>query len=569
MKRLISVFLVFAMMIPLSLGVSANNAEFDIVKTDIKADSVVNYDGYGSLEIYGGKDAELGVFDVYSHGVIGADGEMVIPYMETGRHFMYSAGIFSLSSGSVYKYGGNPEYREEPTSYYGLDGKEIDLYSMLNKERLFGEEKVSSDGIEYTYDYSFKSSPMTDGIAVLIADRREYANGGDDGYKYDRAAFLIDRDGDVRARLPEAFAEPLMAADMWIEYREKLGLYKEGLIAHYEYLEPEQYRYEFIVWGYMNEVGETVLDLSDRGYEDLWEMYEGMAIFRGANGKLGYIDDGGVEIVPAIYDNASEFCDGMAYVKKDGKYGAIDKEGNVVIPLEYEVSYGTGEGYMTVGENGKFGIVDTDGNYVIPLEYDDITPFRGGVAYAIKDGYVYIITEKEAPEVNFTDVPEREYYAEPVAWAVKNGITNGMTLTEFGPHYTCKNEQIITFLWRAYGCPEPTVENPFTDVNESHYYYKPALWAYEMGMVKGDVFGGSAPCTRAMTVMYLWQAAGAPETEPTEVFSDVPTDAEFAPAVAWAFENGITDGTSPTTFTPDGTCTRAQIVTFLWRNLGK
>ncbi len=167
----------------------------------------------------------------------------------------------------------------------------------------------------------------------------------------------------------------------------------------------------------------------------------------------------------------------------------------------------------------------------------------------------------------FCDVSDTAYYAEPVNWAIKHGITTGTTETTFSPDATCTKAQILTFLWRANGQPAPAVSNPFTDVSEGDYFYQAALWAYEKGLVEGGVFNESQPCTRAMTVTYLWKLAGSPEAMPSS-FSDVDSTAEYAAAVAWAVSEGITNGTSETNFSPLATCTRAQIVTLLYRAIG-
>ena len=168
----------------------------------------------------------------------------------------------------------------------------------------------------------------------------------------------------------------------------------------------------------------------------------------------------------------------------------------------------------------------------------------------------------------FTDVLVTDYYADPVKWAVENGITVGTSDTTFSPNDTCTTAQILTFLWRAYGCPEPTIKNPFSDVDGTDYYYKAALWAYQMGMVSGNTFYGDTACTRASTVMYLWQAAGEPEPTRASAFNDIADDANYRQAIAWAVEQGITYGTGDGLFSPDQICNRGQIVTFLYRNLG-
>ena len=170
-------------------------------------------------------------------------------------------------------------------------------------------------------------------------------------------------------------------------------------------------------------------------------------------------------------------------------------------------------------------------------------------------------------EPQFGDVSPDAYYAASVAWAVQKGITNGTTATTFSPDNTCTTAQILTFLYRAYGSPTVTIGNPFTDVSANDYYYNAALWAYSKGMVAGGTLNGSTPCTRASTVLYMWQAAGSPAISALSSFTDVSTSANYAQAVAWAVEQGITNGTSATTFGPDATCTRGQIATFLYRGL--
>lgn len=174
------------------------------------------------------------------------------------------------------------------------------------------------------------------------------------------------------------------------------------------------------------------------------------------------------------------------------------------------------------------------------------------------------ITE-DAPR--FMDVPADAYYAVPVAWAVDKKITSGTSLTTFSPANTCTRAHILTFLWRAVGSPKDSSGNHFNDVCSDDYFYNAALWAYDMGMVEGESFEGDLACTRAATVTYLWQCAGSPEPDGECAFDDVPADAPYAEAVAWAVENNITTGTSATTFSPNTVCDRGQIVTFLHRAL--
>ena len=170
----------------------------------------------------------------------------------------------------------------------------------------------------------------------------------------------------------------------------------------------------------------------------------------------------------------------------------------------------------------------------------------------------------------FNDVAPGSFYYEPVMWAVENGITNGTSATTFGPNDQCMRAHVVTFLWRAVGCPEPTkTDNPFVDVKPGDFYYKPVLWAVENGITSGmdaTHFGPTAYCNRAQVVTFLYRTMGSPEVDATRnPFVDVPTGQWFTAPVLWAVENGITNGLSSTAFGPNSICNRAQIVTFLYR----
>lgn len=172
-----------------------------------------------------------------------------------------------------------------------------------------------------------------------------------------------------------------------------------------------------------------------------------------------------------------------------------------------------------------------------------------------------------AVNVYFTDVAADAYYYKPVQWAVAKAVTNGTSATAFSPDMICTNAHILTFMWRAADYPQPASGNPFRNLKGDEYYFKAALWAYEKGMISGTVFEAEKACTRAMTVQYFWIQAGSPKDSLIMNFDDVPADADYAAAVSWAVAQGITNGTSGTTFSPDDICTRAQIVTFLYRAL--
>lgn len=191
-------------------------------------------------------------------------------------------------------------------------------------------------------------------------------------------------------------------------------------------------------------------------------------------------------------------------------------------------------------------------------------------AYAEQFGYAF------CPLDCFTDVNPSAYYAVPVAWAYENGITSGTGSSSFSPNKTCTRAEAVTFLWRAYGSPEPTgTDNPFGDVRPGNYYETAVLWAYHhepqiTGGTSSGKFGVGQSCTRAQVVTFLWAAAGKPEPSITDcVFTDVLETDYFYKAVLWAVDNGITSGTSSTTFSPNAGCTRGQIVTFLYRAIGQ
>ena len=179
-----------------------------------------------------------------------------------------------------------------------------------------------------------------------------------------------------------------------------------------------------------------------------------------------------------------------------------------------------------------------------------------------------------AVTVPFRDVDKDAYYAAAVDWAVSNEITNGTSDSTFSPDEGCTRAQVVTFLWRAAGKPDPaSSESPFSDVKEGAYYYSAVLWAVEKGITNGTsdtTFSPDDTCTRAQIVAFLWRYEEQPAPAGTSnPFADVRTSAYFGSAVLWAVERGITNGTSATTFAPEDTCTRAQVVTFLYRDIVK
>ena len=173
----------------------------------------------------------------------------------------------------------------------------------------------------------------------------------------------------------------------------------------------------------------------------------------------------------------------------------------------------------------------------------------------------------------FVDIPAGAYYYDAVLWAAENGITGGVDDTHFAPNAPCTRAQIVTFLWRAAGCPEPESLTSLSDVPADAYYAKAVAWALENGITTGTgdgtTFNPNATCTRAQAMAFIWRSQKSAAADGVNPFTDVAADAYYADAVLWAVENGITAGTTATTFSPASNCTRAQIVTFLFRCLGE
>ena len=219
------------------------------------------------------------------------------------------------------------------------------------------------------------------------------------------------------------------------------------------------------------------------------------------------------------------------------------------------------------------------GKPVALLSFHPLTTAKTTVRTSVgewNDGIAHFDEDITVPARNpFTDVPAGSHYYDPVLWAVEKGITTGATETTFNPTGVCKRAQVVTFLWRAAGSPEPTsAKNPFTDVKAADYFYKAVLWAVERGITTGTSatrFTPDKECSRAQVVTFLWRYMGQPEPTVTgHPFQDVTDSAAYYyKAMLWAVEKGITTGKTATTFGPTDTCSRAQVVTFLYRALVK
>ena len=217
------------------------------------------------------------------------------------------------------------------------------------------------------------------------------------------------------------------------------------------------------------------------------------------------------------------------------------------------------EGY----ELGSIEVLDKNGD---SLKLKDLG--NGKYSFVMPDGKVSVEAEfVKTAATSFADVPANAYFADAVKWAVDKGITNGLSDTMFGPYESCTRAQIVTFLWRAAGSPEPKTASSFTDVPANAYYAKAVAWAVENGITNGmtaTMFAPDATCTRGQSVTFLHRALKGTASGNAN-FTDVKSDAFYADAINWAVANNVTNGTSNTTFSPNADCTRAEIVTFLYR----
>ena len=247
-------------------------------------------------------------------------------------------------------------------------------------------------------------------------------------------------------------------------------------------------------------------------------------------------------------------------------------EGGSVVVSPKSASKGSAVTVIVTPESGyqvsSVQAVDKDGKKLTLTDKGD-----GKYSFVMPASKVEVsasFTQVQKPEEAspYRDVSKDSYYYDAVQWASDKGITNGVSDGVFAPDWVCTRGQIVTFLWRSVGSPAPkTAEMPFADVAEDAYYAQAVLWAVENGITKGTsetTFSPDQTCTRAHAVAFLYRLAGSPAVTGSS-FQDVAADAYYNAAVAWAVQQGITNGTSETTFSPDETCTRAQIVTFLYR----
>ena len=305
--------------------------------------------------------------------------------------------------------------------------------------------------------------------------------------------------------------------------------------------------------------------------------------------------DGAMDcLTPVVYPNktlvnASYILDGdgILYAYGLGYFSQIPAGAAVLVksdktrtPTEGFVPTNTAEraaGFKAYLNGGVQGFAYKENGMNVVLFANSLTHKvhqRDEYAYISNFLFSSVLSDKnydgsESVALPFTDVAEGAYYADAVAWAIQNKVTSGVSATTFAPNASCTRGQMVTFLWKAAGSPEPkSLTTAFTDVKSGAYYEKAVAWAVENKVTTGTsatTFSPDATVTRGQSVTFLWKANNSPAAEGTSAFTDVAASAYYASAVNWAVEKGVTSGMSATTFAPNSNCTRAQIVTFLYR----
>lgn len=307
----------------------------------------------------------------------------------------------------------------------------------------------------------------------------------------------------------------------------------------------------------------------------------------GGDGMIALYNEDGVRVISGLsYIQSTEDCFMIAAKLKKPEYA----NDYALFDGRLKIDRVTGEPIYA------YGLIDYYGNEILPFAYDTMKFEYSGVTFGMWDGgteeqesygfvggniptyltYTYdtrVLGLRELrgwlPEL--ADVSRDAWYYDAVQWAADRDMIDG-TAQRLGPDDDAPRGEVIEYMWRAAGCPASSVANPFTDISVGDCRYEAVLWAYEKGITGGTTdttFSPDATCTRAQVVTFLWRAMNGGRTGAASSFSDVSDDAYYASPVAWAVRRGITSGTTATTFSPNTTCTRAQILTFLYSAYNK
>lgn len=608
-KKLLA--LALAMLLCLGFTPPAQAAVEELVS--LRVDEVVDYNG------------EAGVYTVRQDGLYGfyrADGSLLLEpnYAAVGS---YSDGMAAVSMVGEETGGGEtPRFRGGRFGYVDADGV-LTVAMQYRQAFPFSEGRafaVNASGVLVLLDrggqemasfpqaelWEGESVRFSEGLAVIPVKAAEDEPAGN----APRAYLVLNSGGREICTLTDAYVD-------------FMGGYHSGRIAASEageWTQDEDGQFRFTAapgsWGYRDERGETAIAFQ---FDEAAPFTGGLAAvcLREENGKKswGFVSPEGEMTVPAEYDGVRSLEDGIGALLSEGKWAYVDQEGKLLTEFDYEeagpfregialvrrsgrleainqrgrilftagagrgLPFSAGVALLQEEESGAWGVCDENGSLLVPCEYEKAFHWDGylwlkrGELWRVYRTEDVITASLAAPEGvpagvgSFLDVPEDSWYAPAVTWATDHDVITGTGGSQFSPDRSCTTGEVITFLWRAMGRPEPAEEeNPFTDVSATNYYYQAALWAYENGIVSGDVFGAAELCSRGMAVTYLWRLAGGPEGY-LPVFADVSPEAIYAQAVSWAVYEGITGGSGGGVFSPDEICNRGQIVTFLYRFL--
>ena len=605
MRKLLA--LALAGLLCLGLTPPAHGAVEELV--GLRIDDVVAYSG------------EECVYTVQEDGLYGfyrVDGSVLLEpiYAAVGP---YSDGMAAVSLAGEWvegKLGGAARFRGGRFGY--VDGNGALLIAMQYRQAFpFSEDRafaVNTDGELVLLDKtgevlaSFPEAELRSGESVQFSDGLAVIPVGGEEEAAETAYLVVDYSG----------REVCTLTDAYVDF---MGGYHDGRIAVAESGEwtldesgVRRFTASPGAWGYRDEQGGMAIGFQ---FEEAAPFSDGLAavLSRSGSGKAayGFVSAGGEMVVPAEYDGALSYEDGVGALLSEGKWAYVDTEGRLITGFSYDEVGRFREGIALVRsggwlravnqegvilftieaggglafsagtavvrqEDGSCGVCDTEGNLLVSFEYEDAYHWDGYLwlkrgemwrVYRTEDVIDASLSTPEGAPAGvgtFLDVPAGSWYAAAVTWATDHDVITGTGGGLFSPDRSCTRGEILSFLWRAMGRPEPAVENPFPDVSANHYYYQAALWAYENGLVSGELFSAAELCSRSMAVTYLWRLEGCPSGS-ASAFADVSEDAAYAQAVAWAVEAGITDGSGDGTFSPDEICSRGQIVTFLYRYL--
>ena len=449
-------------------------------------------------------------------------------------------------------------------------------------------------GWDFSYfDYYFATGHCMNGMIPMYAG----VMGMGDGYSQ---CFYMDTDGNIVKTFTPANWDTGVGIN-------RVCAPDEGLILAEQLHEPAEdiWGAYYTRYGVMDQAGNWVIDPVYTNYYIYLSgsvFNDGMLPLADENGLWGVYDTTGRQVVAHRYAWINVYSQGYAAAQlPEGNCVYLDTQGNTYqigginggianvsicsafnsdgVAAVYDLDTGTAYCILNQPVNGVFPAIKgsdlIDPSVYFP-DYDGTgTPsYLSNVANIVvmeQNGlYGYLRLNLKAQVNPFSDVSEGAFYYDPVLWALDENITSGVTATTFNPGGDCLRAQVVTFLWRAAGQPEPTSSaNPFVDVKSTDFYYKAVLWAVENGITNGadaTHFNPMGVCNRAQVVTFLYRAFRSPAVESSDnPFTDVTSGIWYALPVLWAVENGITNGLNATEFGPNTNCNRAQIVTFLYR----